>query len=46
MRIYAEKYGVAEVSESVYGCLPEHKTDDAKIIHYKGQARKKQFEEV
>jgi hypothetical protein len=46
MRIYAEKYGVAEIPESIYGCLPEHKTDDAKIIHYKGGARKKLFEDV
>jgi hypothetical protein len=46
MRIYAEKYGVAEVPESVYGCLPEHKHDDAKIMHYKGPSRKKLFEGV
>lgn len=44
LRIYAEKYGAAEFSESVYGCLPEHKTDEAKILHFKGPSRKKQFE--
>jgi hypothetical protein len=46
LRIYAEKYPerVSEVNESVYGCLPEHKTDDAKILHFKGEARKKLFE--
>lgn len=46
LRIYAEKYGVAEISESVYGCLPEHKHDGAKIVHYKGPSRKKLFEDV
>lgn len=44
LRIYAEKYGAAEFPESIYGCLPEHKTDEAKILHFKGAARKKQFE--
>jgi hypothetical protein len=46
LRIYAKKYPerVSEVNESVYGCLPEHKTDDAKILHFKGEARKKLFE--
>jgi hypothetical protein len=46
LRIYAEKYPerVSEINESVYGCLPEHKTDDAKILHFKGEARKKLFE--
>jgi hypothetical protein len=44
MRIYGEKYGAAEFPESVYGCLPEHKTDEAKILHFKGPSRKKQFE--
>lgn len=44
LRIYGEKYGAAEFSESVYGCLPEHKTDEAKILHFKGPSRKKQFE--
>jgi tetratricopeptide (TPR) repeat protein len=48
LRIYAEKYPerVSEIHESVYGCLPEHKTDDAKILHYKGPDRKKLFEEA
>jgi hypothetical protein len=46
LRIYAEKYGCAEAPESVYGCLPEHKHDDAKIVHYKGPSRKKLFEGV
>jgi len=46
LRIYAEKYPerVSEMHESVYGCLPEHKTNDAKILHFKGEARKKLFE--
>jgi hypothetical protein len=46
LRIYAEKYPerVSEMNESVYGCLPEHKTDDAKILHFKGEKRKKLFE--
>jgi hypothetical protein len=44
LRIYAESNKVATFPESIYGCLPEHKTDDAKILHYKGAARKKLFE--
>ena len=46
LRIYAEKYPerVSEMQEFAYGCLPEHKTNDAKILHYKGWARKKLFE--
>jgi len=46
LRIYAEKYPerVSEIHESVYGCLPERKTDDAKILHFKGPDRKKMFE--
>ena len=44
LRIYAEKYGAAEVPESVYGCLPEHKHDGAKILHFKGPSRKQLFE--
>jgi hypothetical protein len=46
LRIYAEKYPerVSHMAESTYGCLPERKTDDAKILHYKGEARKKLFE--
>ena len=46
LRIYAEKYGCAEFDESVYACLPEHKTDDTKILHYKGPSRKQLFEAV
>ncbi len=46
MRIYAEKYGVAEFDESIYGCLPEHKTDAAKILHFKGPSRKQLFERM
>jgi hypothetical protein len=46
LRIYAEKYGCAEFDESVYACLPEHKTDDAKILHYKGPSRKQLFEAI
>jgi hypothetical protein len=37
---------VSKMNESVYGCLPEHKTDDIKILHYKGPNRKKLFEEA
>jgi hypothetical protein len=46
--MYAEKYPerVTTIPESVYGCLPEHKHDDAKILHFKGDARKKLFEEM
>jgi hypothetical protein len=46
LRIYAEKYPerVSEMNESVYGCLPEHKTGNAVILHFKGEARKKLFE--
>lgn len=44
LRIYAESNEVATFPESIYGCLPEHKTDDAKILHYKGAARKQLFE--
>jgi hypothetical protein len=44
LRIYAESNKVATFPESIYGCLPEHKTDDAKILHYKGAARKQLFE--
>ncbi len=48
MRIYAERYPelIRDISESVYGCFPEEKHDGAKIIHYKGGARKKLFEDV
>jgi ADP-heptose:LPS heptosyltransferase len=46
LRIYAEKYSerVADIDEAVYGCLPERKVEDAVILHYKGEARKKLFE--
>jgi hypothetical protein len=49
LRIYAEKYPerVSEMHESVYGCLPEFKSDGATppvILHFKGEARKKLFE--
>jgi hypothetical protein len=46
LRIYAEKYGCAEAPESIYGCLPEHRSDEAKILHFKGPSRKKLFEGV
>jgi len=48
LRMYAEKYPerVTKIPESVYGCLPERKGDDAKILHFKGEARKKLFEEA
>jgi hypothetical protein len=50
LRIYAEKYPerVSEIDECRYGCLPEYsrKTDDAVILHFKGEARKKLFEAV
>jgi hypothetical protein len=49
LRIYAEKYPerVSEMHESVYGCLPEFKSDGAVppvILHFKGEKRKKLFE--
>ena len=44
LRVYAKSNEVATFPESIYGCLPEHKTDDAKILHYKGAARKQLFE--
>ena len=48
LRVYAEKYPdrVADLPESVFGCLPEFKGDDAKVLHYKGPDRKKLFEEA
>ncbi len=48
IRMYVEKYPerVAKIPESVYGCLPERKGNDAKILHFKGEARKKLFEEM
>jgi hypothetical protein len=46
LRKYAEAFEVNAISENVIGCLPEHKHDGAKIIHYKGPSRKKLFEAV
>ena len=46
LRKYAEAFEVNAISENVIGCLPEHKHDGAKIIHYKGPSRKKLFEGV
>jgi len=48
MRIYAERHPeyIQDMPESVYGCLPEEDCKDAKIVHYKGPNRKKQFEAV
>ncbi len=48
LRIYAERYPerVNHIDEAVYGCLPEFKSDNAKILHYKGDARKKLLEGV
>ena len=45
LKLYAESEADM-MPESVYGCLPEHKHDGAKIIHYKGPSRKKLFEAV
>jgi hypothetical protein len=42
-----KKYAESEanmMSESIYGCLPEHKHDGAKILHFKGPSRKHLFE--
>jgi hypothetical protein len=46
LRIYAEKYPerVSEIDEAVYGSLPERKVEDAVILHFKGEGRKKLFE--
>jgi hypothetical protein len=44
LREYGKRYFPPVMSESVIGCLPEHKHDGAKIIHYKGPSRKQQFE--
>ena len=46
LRKYAEAFEVNAISENVIGCLPEHKHDGAKIIHYKGPSRKPLFEAV
>jgi hypothetical protein len=45
LKLYAESEADM-MPESVYGCLPEHKHDGAKIIHYKGPSRKQLFEAV
>jgi len=39
LRIYAERNDVAELSEAVYACLPEHAHISAKILHYKGNRK-------
>ena len=44
LKKYAKAFEVGEMLESVVGCLPEHKHDGAKIIHYKGPSRKQLFE--
>jgi hypothetical protein len=46
LREFGKRYAHHEISESVIGCLPEHKHDGAKIIHYKGPSRKQLFEAV
>ncbi len=46
LRKYADAFEVNVISENIIGCLPEHKHDGAKIIHYKGPSRKKLFEAV
>jgi hypothetical protein len=43
LKLYAESEADT-MPESIYGCLPEHKHDGAKIIHYKGPSRKQLFE--
>jgi hypothetical protein len=45
LKLYAESEANT-MPESIYGCLPEYKHDGAKIIHYKGEARKQLFEAV
>jgi hypothetical protein len=46
LRKYVESCEVCEMSESIIGCLPEHKHDGAKILHFKGPSRKPLFEGV
>jgi hypothetical protein len=46
LREYAKKHKCGEMPESIVGCLPEFNHDGAKILHYKGEARKQQFEAV
>jgi hypothetical protein len=46
LRIYAEQNTelILDLPESVFGCLPEFKGEEAKILHFKGPDRKKMFE--
>jgi len=44
LREYGKKYAPPVMAESVIGCLPEHKHDGAKILHFKGPSRKQLFE--
>lgn len=46
LREYAKRFDHQDMPESVIGCLPEHKHDGAKILHFKGPSRKQQFEAV
>ena len=52
LKLYAKKkkrsrkYKCSTMPESVYGCLPEFDVGEAKIMHYKGPARKQLFEAV
>lgn len=46
LREYGKRWAPPVMPESVIGCLPEHKHDGAKIIHYKGPSRKQLFEAV
>ena len=46
LRIFFERHSerVALMVEAEYGCLPEYVHEGAKILHYKGENRKKLFE--
>lgn len=44
LREYAKTNKVGDIPEKIVGCLPEFKHDQAKILHYKGEGRKKLFE--
>lgn len=44
LREYAKLHPVGTMPESVVGCLPEHRHEGAKILHYKGPDRKPWFE--
>lgn len=46
LKAYAKMHTVHHLPESVYGCLPEFQQQDAKILHFKGPSRKKQFESI